>query len=383
MDKVLYISYLFNPFICFSGAAQRSNLLLRSVAEQFEVDLVYFSSSEALEEDASKYKLKNCNLFFYKLPTKLRKKYKFWQRESIFPKNEFCEQKCKEFLSKTDYKYIVVRYLQSVYLYGLQNEKNIVIDVDDSPIDQFKTFYKSKYANKRLAYNLKLAMVYVYTRQLIRKSYHAFFSNPNQIKYKNTSFLPNIPFPFFENTYLHKTITNDNPTVLFVGAMGYLPNYKGVKLFLDNVWKNVKLQVPTAVFKIIGKDLPEDMQNYISNIPDVEYLGLVEDLFAEYAKCDAIVVPIYDGAGTNIKVLEGMTTGKPCVISEFASRGFEKILIDEENIMIAKSYDDYAEKIVKELIDKDHNQYIAKNAKEAINNNYSYEDFRDIVHEIL
>lgn len=372
---------MFNPFDCFSGGAQRTNLLLRSLADKYEVDVIYFSNDN---ESTSNFKLENCNLHFYQVKyAATAKKYKFWQAGFVFSKVDICEEICKKHITTNKYKYVVVRYLQNAYLCGLENEKNLIIDVDDSPVDQFVTKYKSRYSPKSLVYLLKLNLVRFYTYNLIKKSEKVFFSNPKQAIYKNATYLPNIPYPFFTISEGKTSSNETNPTIIFVGAMAYLPNYNGIKFFIDNVWCEVERQLPSAVLKIIGKGLPEELQHFINTLPNVKYLGFVEDIFLEYSKCDAIIVPIYEGSGTNIKVLEGMTSGKPCIISEFASRGFEQFLQDGNNILIAKNNYEYAAKIKQVLTDQKMNQYIAENANNIIRMNYSFEKFRDIVHENL
>jgi glycosyltransferase involved in cell wall biosynthesis len=94
-----------------------------------------------------------------------------------------------------------------------------------------------------------------------------------------------------------------------------------------------------------------------------------------------VIVPIYQGAGTNIKVLEAMYTNMPCVITQHASRGFEDILIDKQNVLIAQTDIEFADKVIAVLKDKNLNTYIKMNAYKTIENNFSYNSFRQAVHE--
>lgn len=381
MEKILFISHLFNPFEPFSGAEQRTNLLLRSLSEDYELDVLYFTNQGECSEN---YKYENCNLFFYNLPNQVKKrKYSYWQIGFIYPTDDFIAEVCKGFVQATKYKYVVFHYISTVYLCGLQNEDNLIIDIDDSPVEQFKTKYSHFYRNKKYLLYIKILLVKFYTYKLIRKSIFVFFSRSNQAKYKNSRHLENIPYPFFVNYRIENNAEKDGPILVFVGAMGYFPNYYGIKYYLDNVWGAVKKQIPEAELRIIGRDLPKEELNYFERFSGVKYLGMVKDLYSEYSKCKAIIVPIYSGAGTNIKVLEGMKTGKPCIISEFSSKGFDKNLIDGENILIAKNDKDYVRKTIDVLSNDKFNKKISQNAKKVIDKNYSYENFKTTIKKAI
>lgn len=377
MDKVLYISYLFNPFQPFSGAAQRTNLLLRSLLERFEVDVLYFNHDDVAFEDNL---LKNCNVYYKKIGLKKqKKKYCYWSSNVVFPINDECAGICKDFVSKTNYKYIVFRYLETVFLCGLENHKSIVVDVDDLPVDKFETLFAHNYRNKRVAFYLKKMLFRFHTHNAILKSHHVFFPNPKHAKYSNSSYLPNIPYPFFENMEIEHQSQNNYPILLFVGSMGYRANYEGLSHFLESIWPTVKKQLPEARFKIIGKELPVEIQGRISAIKDVDYCGFVDDVYAEYAKATVVVVPIYAGAGTNIKVLEGMSLGKACVISKFAARGFEQHLRNGNNILIAENDEDFSGKIVNVINNVELNISLGLNSQETVRQFYSFDNFSKIV----
>jgi glycosyltransferase involved in cell wall biosynthesis len=72
---------------------------------------------------------------------------------------------------------------------------------------------------------------------------------------------------------------------------------------------------------------------------------------SEYRKYKIVVVPIYYGSGTNIKVLEAMSMKRASVITDFVARGFKKDLIDNQYILIAKENQDFANKVIQLLFD--------------------------------
>jgi ActR/RegA family two-component response regulator len=65
-------------------------------------------------------------------------------------------------------------------------------------------------------------------------------------------------------------------------------------------------------------------------------------------------------------VLEAMQMGRPCVITNFAAKGFEALLQDEKNTLIAQNDADFAQKLQKLLENHDFSAQIAQSAQSDI-----------------
>ncbi|HOU59561.1 MAG TPA: glycosyltransferase [Kiritimatiellia bacterium] len=65
-------------------------------------------------------------------------------------------------------------------------------------------------------------------------------------------------------------------------------------------------------------------------------------------------------------MLEAMQMGRPCVITNFAAKGFEALLQDEKNTLIAQNDADFAQKLQKLLENHDISAQIAQNAQKDI-----------------
>ena len=165
--------------------------------------------------------------------------------------------------------------------------------------------------------------------------------------------------------------------------MLHSPNIQGVEHFAKNIWQNVRIAVPNAVFKIAGTGVTPEQKIVWEKYEGVRVLGFVSDIYSEYKKCKAVVVPIYFGAGTNIKVLEAMSLRRACVISEFAARAFNNDLIDRGNILIARDDQDFANKLIQLLLDKNYNMNIAINGAKTIEEKYSYSVFVENVNKYI
>ena len=112
-------------------------------------------------------------------------------------------------------------------------------------------------------------------------------------------------------------------------------------------------------------------------------MGFVEDLQQEYEQARVIVVPIYGGAGTNIKVLEAMQMKRPCVTTTYGIRGFSDYFEDGSEILIAQDDASFAEKVTSLLQDQKKNNTIATKAYSSLKAHFSREAFNRIVEQNL
>ena len=165
--------------------------------------------------------------------------------------------------------------------------------------------------------------------------------------------------------------------------MNHSPNLQGVNYFIDNIWQKVKTAVPDAIFKIAGNGLTSEQRIEFEKHEGVRVLGFVSDIYCEYRKSKVVVVPIYYGAGTNIKVLEAMSMKRACVISDFVLESFKNYLTNYNNVLVAHDEQDFANKVIQLLLDKNFNMNIAINGKKTIEEKYSFSVFLESVNKFI
>lgn len=147
------------------------------------------------------------------------------------------------------------------------------------------------------------------------------------------------------NFYLDDMVVNAYPRkiekqLVFMGKWKRADNYDGIKWFFDNVYNNIDKSYKII---IIGKWLPDDFVAQIKNLPNVEYLGFVDNPYDLIANSTATISPIFSGAGVKVKVVESLACGTPVIGNEIA---FEGISEEFSNFMIyANDPKMYADKI--------------------------------------
>jgi len=100
--------------------------------------------------------------------------------------------------------------------------------------------------------------------------------------------------------------------VLFFGLMRYEPNAEGLLRFLREGWPVLRGRNADVRLVVAGGGSRERLS---SVAPDsrVSVLGLADDIAPLVTRAKVVIVPVWRGGGTRLKVLEALATGRPVV----------------------------------------------------------------------
>jgi len=187
---------------------------------------------------------------------------------------------------------------------------------------------------------------------LYARAARLWFSNPDDLALSpaNGDIVPNIPFALPARDGLHHS-SADGRTILWVGSFDHRVNLEGVILFLKKAWPAILRTCPDARFRIVGSSLPDKYQQRWQGIPGVEVVGFAPTLAPHYAEAAITIVPLLDGAGTKIKVLESLGYLRTSVVTRHSVAGFESLLRDGESLRLADTLEGLAEPVVQLLGD--------------------------------
>lgn len=357
-DKVLYIS-AFNPFSPIGGGNQRCFNLLKVLCERYAVDVV-IDFDKFIPDSICKYRdVKVLNLETKPTPIvsriihRLKSIMGLIQYERfLIPSNLSRAKSLHILLKQNEYKFVIIRYIYMISYYRLYDVGNMILDIDDLPTQKFQSelLFNNQFLTKKE--KKKLKQLSIIQKKIAEKALISFLPDKKHLHYfNNCHYLPNIPIEPHTDI-----IRRPSTKIIFVGSMNQNMNYNGVDHFVTNIWPHIFRKHSDFEFHIIGKGTPNQYVQKWKKIHGVKLRGFVDDLFAEYMQAYLAVTPIYNGAGTNIKVLESLTYKCPVVVTRFAYRGFENILIPGKDILIADSDIEFIS-VVNFLIE---NHYIAE-----------------------
>lgn len=382
--KILYITSHYNPFDVSTGSGQRYNLLMRACAQVGEVDVVTFANG--VESDFSGVKV----IYSHSVPLRLyegrtnrfKRLLRPWTLYSFFEKDSNRSAIIEDIIKRNKYDLIVTRYIPIACECGLlKYAEKLVIDVDDDPIDVQLTLSKNAHTKRAQLYYRILARLMDHAiKAFLNKVHFAFFPNAMQMRGKRVAYLPNVPYYEIEPLSVPRA---DNHRIFFVGDLRYKPNVLGIEHFVTTIFPKIKECVSDAELFIGGRNYGIDWQRKMENVKGVHVLGFVQDLRMEYEKSNVCVVPVYSGAGTNIKVLEALRMNRACVVSEEATRGFMNIFEDGKDYMVAHNDEEFNGKVCLLLQNSELASSIAQQGHQTLSQHYSIQTFNSIVKNAL
>ncbi|MBO7392970.1 MAG: glycosyltransferase, partial [Abditibacteriota bacterium] len=127
-------------------------------------------------------------------------------------------------------------------------------------------------------------------------------------------------------------------------------------------------KMPEAVLEITGKTEGVNLEG-IKDRPGIRLTGYVDDIREELAKAAVCVVPLREGGGSRLKILEAMAAGVPVVSTSVGAEGIE--VTRGKNILIADTPKDFAEAVISLTNNDTLADNLAKAAKEFVSTNYS------------
>ncbi len=114
----------------------------------------------------------------------------------------------------------------------------------------------------------------------------------------------------------------NDPLVLFFGALDYPPSLQALAALRDHIVPRVREAEPGARFIVAGRNPPAG-----ASYDGMEFVGFVERIQDYINASDVVVCPITSGGGTRTKILEAIACGKRVVSTTKGAEGLELDLV--------------------------------------------------------
>ena len=176
-------------------------------------------------------------------------------------------------------------------------------------------------------------------------------------------------FAIIKTTDDVSTDTSNPLELCFMGPDNHLPNYVGIKWFLDNCWPLLQKANSDYRLRIIGKWTEDNIADFSARYPNVTFLGFIDDLKSAIQNT-IMIVPITIGSGIRMKILEASNLGIPFVSTSVGAEGIP--VINGKHCLIADNPSDFADAIVRMKDDSLRKTFI-QNAHQMVKDNYSLE----------
>lgn len=157
--------------------------------------------------------------------------------------------------------------------------------------------------------------------------------------------------------------------LVYNGALTYSANYDAMRWFLAEVYPRIRQAVPSVSLTITGSTKGIDLTGLALD-DSVHLTGFVPDVRLPVAGASVCVVPIRQGGGTRLKILEAMALGTPVVAT---TKGAEGLNVQAGvHLVIADDPSDFAAQTVRLLGNEAERQRLAVNARSLVEHEYDW-----------
>jgi len=228
--------------------------------------------------------------------------------------------------------------------------------------------FRLKFYEKKLFKRMKIDLVTFVSDKDMQ------FMNKSGICNKNNTCL----IPVGADIIELKEISENKPfkNIIFVGKMSYRPNIEAVIWFVNEVMARILETYKNIKFYIVGKEPADEVKKLKSD--NVIVTGMVDNVNKYYDIADLVVIPLKNGGGVKVKLLEAISYKKDIVSTAIGVEG--TIYANGETIPICDTAADFVKWVLaslsgsKELryrMEKAYNIFLEKYTWECIGRKYT------------
>jgi glycosyltransferase involved in cell wall biosynthesis len=155
------------------------------------------------------------------------------------------------------------------------------------------------------------------------------------------------------------------PNAIFVANFAYEPNRNALEFLLKEVFPLVWSDFADAHLLLVGAGLDHP----VSEDPRVRALGFVDDLAGAYSQARCALVPLLQGGGSPLKLIEALAYGLPVIATPRATAGLQ--LHDGQDCLIADGGQAFANALTRVL--RDGAPMLARAGRKIAEERYSIE----------
>jgi sugar transferase (PEP-CTERM/EpsH1 system associated) len=174
--------------------------------------------------------------------------------------------------------------------------------------------------------------------------------------------------------------SNEQPVLVFTGAMDYYANIDGVVWFTKEVLPLIKKEIPDVQFFIVGSNPTKEVIE-LSGKNGVTVTGYVPDTREYLRRATVAVVPLRIARGIQNKILEAMAMGLPVVATPQAFEGIEAK--PDRDLILGENVEKIAEGVLKLMREAPLRKSLGDSARIVIENNYCWTKNLEKLNNIL
>lgn len=159
--------------------------------------------------------------------------------------------------------------------------------------------------------------------------------------------------------------------LVFTGTMDYEPNEEGVMYFAEKVLPFIRRQIQGVRFYVVGQRPSARVLTLAERYPgSVIVTGFVDDVRPYLQRAAACVVPLLNGGGTRLKILEALAMQKAVVSTSVGAEGLR--LVHGEHILVADDPVTFSEAVLSILREPSLGRSFSSNGYALVKEEYDW-----------
>jgi polysaccharide biosynthesis protein PslH len=173
--------------------------------------------------------------------------------------------------------------------------------------------------------------------------------------------------------YFQPSTGQEGPnTLVFSGAMDWMPNEDAIVFFIKEILPRVRKQIPGASLCVVGRDPSRGLFELGASQPGIEITGRVDDIRPFVLRGAVYVVPLRIGGGTRLKIFEAMAMGKAVISTTIGAEGLP--VRPGIDIVIADDPQRFADSTIQLLREPIRRAELGRAARELVEQSYSWDE---------
>lgn len=159
-------------------------------------------------------------------------------------------------------------------------------------------------------------------------------------------------------------------TVIFTASFSYAPNALAAQFLMDQIYPQLRQAYPDCQLLLVGKDPTDAMLEAAKTDRNIVVTGKVPDVRPYLTAASVVLVPLLQGGGTRLKILEAFAACRPVVSTAKGAEGINAQ--DGEHLLIRDEVADLVAGISQIWQDKALAQKLTSSAYDLVQAEYSW-----------
>ncbi len=160
-------------------------------------------------------------------------------------------------------------------------------------------------------------------------------------------------------------------SLLFLGNFAHLPNAAAATLLLTEILPQLRTLEPRVTLMLVGRQPTPLMKTYASADPQVLVTDEVTDVRPYLAAASLMLVPLLQGSGTRLKILEAFAAGCPVISTAKGAEGLN--LQDGQHLLIRNQVPGMVQAVCQLWSTPELATKLIQNADHCLRSDYSWE----------